>query len=726
MIVSFRKWVSIYFGIFSFYFAHAQDKKQQIDTTALQKEIEAVTITGKKKLIERKVDRLVFNVENSISAQGGDALDALKVTPTIRIRKDQLSIIGKNGVLITIDDRPIKLAGEDVLNYLKSIPTSSIQSIEVISNPPSKYDAEGNSGVINIKLKKNRKDDLSGNIRSSFTQATYGLGSLDGSLNYQRDKLTVNFNLNYINGSTAPYQEFTVNYPNFKWFEVNTKRVFQNNFTGGFNIDYEISKKTTIGAIYSISTSNPLRKGNTSAAISNYSNSRIDSLIITPSRLKVNKDIHSFNFHTITKIDSLGKKISADIDYFKFNSTNNNFYNSSTYLVNESTLLNSLEANNLSDQNISIYSGKIDYDIPLSYFDISIGGKLSFIVNKSSTEFYKKKNEAYYLDPLNSNKFDYKENTQALYVSGSKKINEKISVKAGLRGESTQVDGYSITYNQSNKNNYFKVFPSLYFTFSPKEDISWSLNYNKRISRPSYGQLNPFRYYSSAYNYGEGNPFLQPYITHNFEISNLKGNNYLSLYSSVMKNAFDEVTFILADGVTQRVTPINFINQLNFGLLDNYTLRKWKFWESNNTLNIFYTKTYSNIENIKSLEKVTFSLTSNNSFTLNKRKTISGQLDLNWQTPSIANSYNLSGFFYCDLGVKFLFDNNHLQLGINFLDVFKTNKLIFNQVVNNISQKSYEYQDSQKLRVSLNWNFGKKIKSTNRKLSNEDEKKRAK
>ncbi|MDI4567782.1 MAG: TonB-dependent receptor, partial [Mycoplasma sp.] len=272
-------------------------------------EIKEVIVEGKKKLIERKVDRLVFNVENSISATGGDALDALRVTPSVRVQNDQISMIGKNKMSVMTDDRLMQLSGDDLINFLKTIKSDDIKSIEVITNPPAKYDAEGNSGIVNIKLKKAKKNSISGNLKTSYTQATHPLGSLGGGLNYQKDKLTITSNINYSNGSTAPYQEYTIYYPNYTWFETNNKRSFQNSLSGRIALDYQINTKTTMGLQYSEAFAKPIRKGTNTSYITN-NNSVLDSLIITPSRLEVERKTHFLNFHSVTKMDTIGTQYS--------------------------------------------------------------------------------------------------------------------------------------------------------------------------------------------------------------------------------------------------------------------------------------------------------------------------------------------------------------------------------------------------------------------------------
>jgi hypothetical protein len=173
--------------IYSICFFSQENKKDSIGNI-LEKQIQEVEIQAKKKLVERKIDRLVFNVENSISAIGGDALDALKITPGLRVHNDKISMIGKSGMSVMVDDKLIQLSGEDLINYLKTISSDNIKSIEVITTPPAKYDAEGNSGIVNIKLKKTKPNQWSASFKSSYIQSTYPKGSVGGNFNYKKNK----------------------------------------------------------------------------------------------------------------------------------------------------------------------------------------------------------------------------------------------------------------------------------------------------------------------------------------------------------------------------------------------------------------------------------------------------------------------------------------------------------------------------------------------------------
>jgi hypothetical protein len=225
--------VVLFIPIFSF----GQEKLQDSINKTIEKQIQEVEITAKKKLIERKIDRLVFNVENSIAASGGDALDALKVTPGIKVQNDQISMIGKSGMSVMIDDRLVQLSGDDLTNYLKTISSDNIKSIEVITNPPAKYDAQGNSGLINIKLKRIKHNSWNSSIRSTYTQTTYPAGSLGGGFNYDKGKIYIESDLGYTNGSLATTYNTTFFYPTQLWQEENKNRNYYNLIGGkvGFN-----------------------------------------------------------------------------------------------------------------------------------------------------------------------------------------------------------------------------------------------------------------------------------------------------------------------------------------------------------------------------------------------------------------------------------------------------------------------------------------------------------
>jgi hypothetical protein len=684
-------------------------------------QLNEITVTVKNKWIERKVDRLVFHVENLVSAAGGDALDALKVTPSLRVQNDQISMIGKSGMTVLINDKLMQLTGDDLTNFLKNIKSADIQSIEVFSNPPAKYDAAGNSGIVNIKLKKAQQNSVSGKLQSSYTQAKYASGSLGGGLNYQKDKWTVVSNFNYGKGSMAPYQEYTLDYPAQKWFEKNQKRNFQNNLSGMVTLDYQWNPQTVIGVQYSGALNQPIRQGANHSYITNKLSHEVDSLISTPSRSVIVRNTHAINFHTLTQLDTMGKQISLDADYFGYKTKIDNEFSTNTYLANGLALPNRfLSANNLSYQNIQIYSAKIDVDIPLKWFNLTFGGKISHINNRSEVQFLNTTRQPAFLDSTKSNTFDYKEQIQALYFSGTKSLSKTWDLQAGLRLETTQTQGNSETLHQTHTNHYVNLFPTLFLTYKRSEENIFAMNYNRRIDRPNYRNLNPFRFYSSAYNYSEGNPLLTPFFTHNIDLSHTYKNLYTSIYGFYLNDGIDEVTFVSGRSTVQTVIPYNFFTQKTIGIMENYTFNKWKWLESNNQWSVYFSETASRLAgSTPTISRWTASFNSNNSFNINS--TIKAELNGTYQSASLAGSYVLNPFYYWDAGVKILLRQKKLQIAINVYDIFRTYEQTFVQYINGIKTQNYDYNDAQKIRFSLTYHFGKSLKIENREQSNKRE-----
>ena len=528
-----------------------------INITEKEQQLQEVVITSKKKLIERKVDRLIFNVENSISASGGDAIDALKITPRVKVKNDNISMIGKNNMSVMVDDKLILLSGDELINFLKSIPSDNIKNIEVISTPPAKYDAEGNSGLINIKLKKSKLNQWNASLRSSYIQSTYPKGSFGGNFDYQKNKLSLYSNLNYVNGSNAPIETNKIYYPLGLWSEKNKRRDFQNSVNGRIGADYKASEKWSVGLQYLGSFSKPKITENSLTSIYNQTNTQINSYINTLSENLVKNNNHSLNLNSTLAFDTIGKKMNINLDYFEFKNDNNRIFNT----------FNLLSANNTNLQDIENYSTKIDFEHPIKWINLSYGGKLSFIKTQNNVDYFDTTTGIPIFDPTQSNEFNYKENIQAIYLNGTKKLNEKWETQLGFRLENTQTEGVSKTLNQKNTNSYTKLFPTFYLTYTPNETNSFSINYNKRINRPSYSRLNPFRWYNNPFSYSEGNPFLQPSFSNNLELNYTFNDNWSnSIYYSHTDNGFEQITIVDNTDNIQKTIAQNYFKTTIIGI----------------------------------------------------------------------------------------------------------------------------------------------------------------
>lgn len=699
-----------------------QEKK---DSILVQKQIKTVKLKASRKtLIERKVDRLVFNVENSISATGGDALDALKITPGLKVQGDQIMMIAKKGMSVMIDDKLIQLSGDDLINFLKTIKSEDIKSIEVITNPPAKYDAEGNSGLVNIKLKRIKQDSWSITINGSQKQSIYSTGSIGGSFNYQKNKLSLTAAINYTNGSKKGTEEEFIVYPDQQWNNYFKKRNFSDILSSKLSMDYNISKNWSLGVQYLTSYSTPYTKLTNQNTIYN-NHHTIDSLLTTNSFDHKKINTNAINVHSTVKLDSLGKNISFDLDYLGYDNKNNrNFQTQSTFDNASNTPFGYTAANNIGLQNIKIYSMKVDFENPLKWIMLKYGAKFSFLKTNYDNKYYDTSSGISILDPNISNIFNYVENTQAIYIMGEKNISEKWKTQLGLRVENTQTKGNSVTLNELHNNNYTEFFPSAYLMYKANDNHNISLNYNRRLSRPRYNELNPFKVYYNPYSYTEGNPYIRPEFIDNIEFQySYKDILFSSFSYSHTKNGkgnppfFDDVTKVL------RLQDLNFFSSNVYNLSETYIFNKVKWWESYNQANVYYTEIYFlpnlNLTNTKNWGAY---FSSNNKFTINKNKTLKAEVNFWYQSPQNQDSYKFKG-------------SASLGLGFTFITLKKA--MIINLVINDLFMTEYEkaraltstpyryasYDDQRYIRLSVSYRFGNnKLSVKKRSVGNEEEK----
>jgi hypothetical protein len=279
-----------------------------------------------------------------------------------------------------------------------------------------------------------------------------------------------------------------------------------------FAVDYRFAKNIIAGAEYSHSENKPMNTINNKSSIYNKSN-YIDSIIDNYSTIKINRIFNAANFYTVFNIDTLDGKIKFDIDYVNNHTfTNNDFYSNSYLSNNELKNGSYFSAHNNSNVKVDIFTSAVEFTIPAKWLNLNFNTKVSFIKNSSNAEFYNTTSGNSVLDETKTNEFLYAENMQALYISGTKNIGSKFSIQLGLRGENVQTNGKSLTVNEENKNHYFKIYPTAYLNYNLNENNTFSANYSRRVNRPSYSNLNPFRFYTTPFNYFEGNLFYSHII----------------------------------------------------------------------------------------------------------------------------------------------------------------------------------------------------------------------
>jgi outer membrane receptor protein involved in Fe transport len=692
-----------------------------------ESKLEEIVISAKRPTIKRKVDRLIFNIENSIVSSGGDAIDVLKKTPGVRVEGSNIGLIGKNSVRILINDRLSPLSGEELASYLQTLSSDDIIKIEVITNPPSKYEAEGNSGLINIVLKKVKRDYFGGNIRSTYRQATYSSVFLGGGITYQKNKLSLFTNINSGDGSIEVNETNKIFYPLQSW-DTDTKiRYYTKFISGRVGIDYDITDNTSVGVQYLGTTSRPDNREKTRTSILNTTNS-LDSLLLTKANSDKKTYYHSLNGHFKTVFDTIGRSMTINVDYFAYNNELDRVNNTESFLENGDLIQNSTDIfKNTSNQNINSFTSGLDFEWPTKFTNLEFGGKLSFIKNDSDVGAFNFENDIFIANSNQSNIFEYKENTQAIYASASKSI-EKWDFKLGFRFELTQTEGNSITLNQINNTNYNKLFPTAYITYNPNDNNSLSLNYGKRINRPGYSSLNPFRWFSNPYSFTEGNPFLQPSFTDNFELSHtLRNNLNTSLYVSITEDGSDQITLTDTSNNIQATVRRNFLEEYSIGISQSYTFKKIKWLENYIQYDFNYSKIKSTLPNtIDEQDGVNFYAAIDNSFYFNSKKTFFGELNFWYSSPGVSGVDFITESYAADMGLKWLFLEKDLQIRLVFSDIFKTNQSAIKSIVNGINQEYRNYYDNRQLTISATYRFGNNnLRTKSKQFSNEDERSRA-
>lgn len=695
----------------------------QIDNTQLK----GVTVTSKKRLIEKRIDRLIFNVENSISATGGNGLDVLKLTPGIKVQNDEISMIGKGSIAVLINDRIIQMSGEDLAAYLKSINAEDIKSVEVISNPPAKYSAEGNSGLVNIVLKKSKNDAWNASLRSIYQQATYATGNVGGSFNMQKGKFQLNTAISYTNGSNAPQETNKIYYPNLTWDEVNNRRDFTNALSTRLGLDYKINDKLSTGFTFNYITSKPLIKEIDKTTLTNPSTNVLDSLITTLGRNEYEKKLNSLNYHIVYDIDTIGRKLSLDFDFFDYKNKTNRIFNTQSFLSNSQPIPNSLEeARNYGTQDIQNYSINIDMEHPTNWLTLNYGGRISFAKTDNLFNYFDIIDKDEIFNPNFSNQFNYKENTQALYFSVQKSFSEKWEAKGGLRYEFTQTEGFSQTLNQTNTNDYSKLFPTAYIAYTSNDNHSFSLNYGRRISRPNFGYLNPFRFVNNPYSYSEGNPFLQPAFTDNIEFKYaFKDNLITNIYYSYTNDDFEQVTIIDANTNIQQVIPLNFIVNKMFGITQTFIFKPTKWWDVNASTDVYYSNTNSKIPvTLQYLSGWSAEFNISNDLVLNNKKTLFLNTSLWVLTDGVDNLDYNSDDLQLNASIKWLLLKKNLILSLNVQDIINPRGVKYTSFSNDIKNSFNNYYDEQYFRMGVIYNCGKKFNINSRNSKNQEEQNR--
>jgi iron complex outermembrane recepter protein len=494
------------------------------------KDLGAVTVSAVKPMVEQKIDRTVVNVDAAVTNVGASALEVLEKSPGVQVDKDgNISLKGKQGVIIMLDGRPSYLSGPELANMLRGMQASQLDQIEIMTNPPAKYDASGNSGIINIKTKKNKVKGFNGNLTVGMGQGAYPKTNESINMNYRNGK--VNLFGSYSFGHYINFQQLDI-HRRFKNDDKTINAIFEqtafmksrrtnNNLKLG--MDYYLTKKTTLGIVLS-GFYNPNNQDSKNTSYLMDPNGATDSIVQANNTTRELWKNASVNLNLRHQFDSTGRELTVDLDRIGYKASNDQYFINTTYGGNWVKKYDEELMGNL-PSDIRISSIRVDYTHPLSKTTkIEAGVKSSYVVNESKANYFEKLGE-WQPDYSKTFFFDYKENINAAYINLNRQINKKWGVQAGLRYENTNYEGFQhgnpTRRDSAFENSYNSLFPTVYVSYGANKSNQFGLSFGRRIDRPSYRDLNPFMFFIDKYTYESGNPFLKPQYSNNVEFTHI-------------------------------------------------------------------------------------------------------------------------------------------------------------------------------------------------------------
>ena len=691
-------------------YANAQTDSLATKIDSLEKvyNLEGVTVTAHKRIFTQKPDRLIFNVENSIVSNGGNALAALKITPGIKVQNEQITMIGKNEMTVMVDERPVKLSGESLINFLRGISSTTIKSIEVISTPPAKYKAQGNSGLVNIILKKAKVGTWSLILRNTYQQATYGDNKSGADFNLRKKRLSISSNISTASGKDRYAMDQFTYYPVETWHLSAPLKRSYNFMNVNFGVDYDASRTLTIGMNYlGHKTNNPFRQYKFNTEIMD-ANNNMSSYMETFND-KIHKGYtHVLNVHGIVRLDSLGKKIKIDLDYLRNTNKDSTSDYGTSYFPDREQIAGSYYANiSRNKSEVSNYAAKVDVELPLRWINLNFGGQLDFTTNSNDYTFYDNLSGSQIVDNSQSNYFKYKENIAALYLSASKSLSKRLSMQFGIRVEQTYTEGRSLTIDQANKHHYLNAFPSAYVLYKLSDIKSLSLSYSRRINRPYFYDMNPFKTYTSQYDYSVGNTSLKPSYSDNLDLLLSSGIFVHKVWYSHVSD--DYAIYPTIDPATKIIkrSPSNFINYYSVGMSESYTFNKWWWWNSYNNVTFYYINKRAILsEAPPMIDRISGNFMTQNDFLLNKKKTWILNFGFYYELPYISSYSKVASNYYFYMGVRTNLLENRLSLSLNVNDIFKTYRMCETMTSNDVRYKDDNRSDTRYLQFSVSYKIG--------------------
>ena len=716
--------------------AEADVTVPEIQLTKSTGDLKNVVVTATKPIVEVKADKTILNVEGTFNAVCNDALELLRISPGVLVDKDDnLSLSGKNGVQVYIDGRPTPLAGQDLANYLKTIQSSNIESIELITNPSAKYEAAGNAGIINIRLKKNKSLGANGSVNAGWNIGTYAKYNTGLTFNYRNQKMNIFGTYNYSQGDNISHISLHRTVGDSSFNQDGTFRMHNQSQNYKAGVDYFINKKSTIGIMTNGTIADPVVKNMGRTPITYLPTNTVDRILVSDNRSDMTRKNVNVNLnysYTGTK----GKSLTVNADRGVFHNNSDQYQPNYYYDPSGQTLIRSVIYDMIAPTDITINSVKVDWEQDFKKGKLGFGGKTGYVNTDNDFQRYNVYNSGAELDKDRSNRFRYKENINAAYINYNRQL-KGVMVQAGLRAENTISEGTSTgqrnsgsgysKYDSTFKRDYTDLFPSAAITFNKNPMSQVSLSYSRRIDRPVYQDLNPFEFKLDEYTFQKGNINLRPQYTNSVGIT----HTYKYRLNTTLNYSHVKDMFVMlpdtAEGTKAFISKRNLASQDIMSLNISYPF-SYKSYSVFGNISTNYSKYKANYGpgRVVDLSAFAFNLYAQN--TLKFAKTWTAELSGFYNAPTIwQGAFRSKSLWAIDGGVQKQLMKGKATVKASVSDIFHT--LRFRGSTEFAGQKGdfHANWESRQFKLNLIYRFGSnQVKAARqRSTSIEEENKRS-
>ncbi len=695
-------------------------------------ELTTATVTANRVMVEVKPDRTVFNVDGTINSAGDDAMSLMRKAPGVTVdNNDNITVLGRSGVQIFIDGKRLPLSGDDLANYLKNFPSNQIDRIDIITNPGAKYDAEGNAGIVDIRLKKDKNLGTNGTVNGTYTQGRYARYNGSATANYRNKKFNLFGNL----GGSAGNSFNTIVFDNYQngllMEETNLFRRNWENINYRAGMDYFIDSKQTLGFLVTGMNSTSGSRVDNEISIAEEGMS-IDSILIANSDEEGTGNNNSVNINYQYEDRKAGRSLNIDLDYGNYRSERFRYQPNQYFDADRQNILTEVINWFETPSDISIYTARLDYEDKLFGGKFGTGLKFSKVVSDNTFLLFDEISDAKVRNDSLSNNFIYDEAVYAGYVNYVRQINKKWGISAGLRVELTDATGDLQAFLPELAEDlveqfYWRWFPNVGVTYQPSPMNTWSFNFGRRINRPDYNVLNPFNNRLSQISYQKGNPRLQPEIVNNIEASYTYAYRYN--FKLAYSKTLDQITRLI--GPDENDPRANFITWANLAEQTIFSgnisapvgiTKKWYAYFNVSASYIDNQADYSETGGgVVDVQAFTYNFYSQHTFTLPKglKAEVSG-----WYSgPGVwGGVFIYEPSWSLNLGLQKRFLNDQMNVKISANDIFYQTGWNGYSEFNGLRGEGYGRWDSRTVTVSMSYNFGNQnVKSRKRKTGLESE-----